>query len=140
MDDWLLGPEHCRFEDAKRQANLEHLKAVTCPACTGTGYCMRALSSKEQECFKRHWHRPWRAVCAACLDAMAFTKPHRRMSKSRACALSIHVSGPHKVTNAEDQDVAKPKYFVVGSYTYPLFGRDDDEGEAGEFLKEGMSR
>ena len=44
MDDWLLGPEHCRLEDAKRQANLQMLK----------GYCMRALSSKEQERFKRH--------------------------------------------------------------------------------------
>ena len=59
------------------------------------------------------------------------------MSKSRACALSIDVSGPHKVTNAEDQDVAKPKYFVVGSYTYPLFGREEEVGEAGEFPKEG---
>ena len=140
MDDWLLGPAHCRLEDAKRQASLEHLKAVSCPACTSTGYCMRALSSKEQERFKRHClngHRPWRADCAACLDAMAFAKPHRRMSKSRACALSIDVSGPHKVTNAEDQDVAKPKYFMVGSYTYPLFGRDEEEGEAGEFPTEG---
>ena len=129
MEDWLLGPEHCEKQNQVRCANLEQLRASHCAARTNSGYSLRALSGKEQERFKRHClagHRPWRSDCAARLDAMAFSKPHRRLKRSRACALSIDVSGPHKATGAEDQDIAKPKYFMVGCYTYPVF----DQGSA----------
>ena len=103
-------------------------------------HCLKALNAKERERFRRHClagHRPWRSDCAACLDAMAFSKPHRRLARSRACALSIDVSGPHKASGAEDQDVSKPKYFMVGCYTFPLFHQDQGEGEAGEIPKDG---
>ena len=94
---------------------------------------LRGLSVKGVNQFRKHClagHRPWRSDCAACLDAMAFSKPHKRLARSRICSLSFDVSGPHRATDAEDQDVAKPKYFIVGCYNFPVF---DLEGqEAGE--------
>ena len=100
---------------------------------TQAAYALRGLSAKGVQQFRKHClagHRPWRSDCAACLDAMAFSKPHKRLARSRICSLSFDVSGPHRATDAEDQDIAKPKYFIVGCYNFPMF---DLEGvEAGE--------
>ena len=35
------------------------------------------------------------------------------MQKSRACALSIDISGPHRAEGTEDHEVTKPKYLLV---------------------------
>ena len=40
-------------------------------------------------------------------------------------------------SGTEDQDVAKPKYFMVGCYTHPVFDKADGKGEAAEFPTEG---
>ena len=136
----MLGPDHCKSEDHRRKASLEHLRASSSMELQAEGQCLRALSHKERERFKRHClagHRPWRSDCAACVEAMAFARPHRRLSRSRACCLSVDVSGPHKSSGTEDQDVAKPKYFMVGCYTYPVFDKADGKGEAAEFPTEG---
>ena len=123
--DWAKGPGHAERQDQERKVRLEHVLAVQGRVgCISDSQCMRSLSSKAAEQFRQHClagHRPWRADCAACLDAMAFTKPHRRLARSRVCTLSFDVSGPHKSIGAEDQDTAKPKYFMVGCYTFPVF-------------------
>ena len=96
---------------------------------TQAAYVLRGLSAKGISQFRKHClagHRPWRSDCAACLDAMAFSKPHRRLARSRVCSLSFDVSGPHRALHAEDQDIAKPKYFIVGCYNFPVF---DPHGE-----------
>ena len=90
---------------------------------------LRGLKKKDMESFRQHClagHRPWRADCTACLDSMAYTRPHRRMQRSRACTLSIDISCPHRATDAEDQEVSKPKFLIVGAYTFPIFGQKDE--------------
>ena len=151
--DWAKGPVHAERQDQERKVRLEHVLAVQGRVgCISHSQCMRSLSSKAAEQFRQHClagHRPWRADCAACLDAMAFTKPHRRLARSRVCTLSFDVSGPHKSIGAEDQDTAKPKYFMVGCYTFPVFddtsikpkdappeGKIPDEDEAEAILRD----
>ena len=72
-------------------------------------------------------HKPWRSNCTACLDSMTYSRPHRRLRESRACALSVDIAGPFRTTGAEDQEVSKPKYLLVGVSTFPIFGKADDK-------------
>ena len=125
MHEWKKGVQHAAYEDAKRQFRLQQLTTAEGEPSEGNPVCcVRKLKGSEMEQFRRHClagHRPWRADCKACLDAMSFSRPHRRMQKSRACSLSIDVSGPFKVDKAEDYEVNKPKYMLVGAYTFPVF-------------------
>ena len=125
MREWQKGVAHTEHEDAKRQFRLKQLMILEegsdefVPNC-----CVRRLKGQDMEQFRQHClngHRPWRSDCKACLDAMSFTRPHRRLQKSRACCLSIDISGPFWVEKAEDYEVAKPKYMLVGAYTFPVF-------------------
>ena len=74
----MLGPDHCKSEDHRRKVSLEHLRASSSMELQTEGQCLRALSHKERERF--------RSDCAACVEAMAFARPHRRLSRSRASA------------------------------------------------------
>ena len=125
MYEWKKGVQHAAYEDAKRQFRLQQLTTAEGEPSEGDPECcVRKLKGSEMEQFRRHClagHRPWRADCKACLDAMSFSRPHRRMQKSRACSLSIDVSGPFTVDKAEDYEVNKPKYMLVGAYTFPVF-------------------
>ena len=127
MLEWRKDERHAGDEDMMRRVNLQQLVAeigVECPV--HMGYSLRKMTKDSMESFKRHClagHHPWRSDCTACLDAMSYSRPHRRMQKCRACALSIDISGPHRSTGAEDQEVSKPKYMLVGAYTFPIFGK-----------------
>ena len=124
MKEWSKGPVAIRKADAWRYAALEHLLATSeSPWATDSAFRVCKSGVKRDDAFKVHCqagHRPWRADCAACLDSMAFGRPHRRLRRSRACALAVDVSGPHH-SEAEDQEVRNPKYFLVGAYTFPRF-------------------
>ena len=130
LRDWSKGDEHIDRDDHERMSKLEHLLVANgLMRPTQAAYVLRGLSAKGISQFRKHClagHRPWRSDCAACLDAMAFSKPHRRLARSRVCSLSFDVSGPHRALHAEDQDIAKPKYFIVGCYNFPVF---DPHGE-----------
>ena len=125
MLDWQPGEAHAKREDMLRSVKLQMLAAeMDHEGPVHAEYSAKKLKKGDAEAFKRHsllGHRPWRADCTACLDAMAFSRPHRRMRKSRACALSIDLSGPHRTLGVEDYEVNKPKYVLVGAYTFPVF-------------------
>ena len=125
MHDWQKGAEHVGVKDQERHFRLQQLiVAGGYDGESAAKFSMRALQGKQLEDFKRHCaagHKPWRSDCKACLDAMAYSRPHRRMQKSRACSLSIDISGPFRSENAEDYEVPKPKYMLVGAYTFPRF-------------------
>ena len=154
MREWQKGTAHAHYEDTKREFRLQQLTSDGCGAeasvpCLSSS---RALKGPDAEQFRKHClagHRPWRPDCTACLDAMSYTRPHRRMQKSRACTLSIDISGPFRSDKAGDYEVAKPKYMLVGAYTFPVFdtksGHEDQHPEvaiptleqAEELLREG---
>ena len=98
MHEWQKGLDHVVRADSERQVRLQQLMLAEGAGIElGKGFCTRALKGPEAERFRQHClagHRPWRSDCKACLDAMSYSRPHRRMQKSRACALSIDVSGP----------------------------------------------
>ena len=125
LHDWSKGWEHIVRSSEFRVKRLAHLLANSgMPMVTDTGICIRKLSKRALEQFRKHClagHRPWRPDCAACLDAMAFCKPHRRLKHTRVCGMNVDLSGPHRTSNAEDQDISKPRYFMVCSYAYPIF-------------------
>ena len=125
MHDWQKGAEHVGVKDQERHFRLQQLiVAGGYDGESAAKFSMRALQGKQLEDFKRHCaagHKPWRSDCKACLDAMAYSRPHRRMQKSRACSLSIDISGPFRSENAEGYEVPKPKYMLVGAYTFPRF-------------------
>ena len=134
MHEWQKGLDHVVRADSERQVRLQQLMLAEGAGIElWKGFCTRALKGPEAERFRQHClagHRPWRSDCKACLDAMSYSRPHRRMQKSRACALSIDVSGPFKVDNAEDYEVKKPKYMLVGAYTFPVFSKPVEQPEA----------
>ena len=119
--DWSRGDDHVDKDNKERVGKLV-ANGMMKP--TQAAYALHGLSAKGVQQFRKHClagHRVWRSDCAACLDAMAFSKPHKRLARSRICSLIFDVSGPHR---------AKPKYFIVGCYNFPVF---DLEGvEAGE--------
>ena len=125
LHDWSKGWEHIQRSSELRVKRLDHLLAnSSLPMGTDTGICVRKLSKRALEQFRKHClagHRPWRPDCAACLDAMAFCKPHRRLKHTRVCGMNVDLSGPHRTSHAEDQDISKPRYFMVCSYAYPVF-------------------
>ena len=41
--------------------------------------------------------------------------------------MNVDLSGPHRTEGAEDQDIWKPRYFMVCSYVFPVF-KDSFEG------------
>ena len=131
LRDWSKGDDHLDQDNHERVGKLEHLLVANgLMRTTQAADALRGLSAKGIDQFRKHClarHRPWRSDCAACLDAMAFSKPHRHLARSRVCSLSFDVSGPHRAADAEDQDIAKPKYFIVGCYNFPVF----DLGEEG---------
>ena len=49
MEDWSLGPEHCKQEENKRRVSLEHLRDLSRPVHQGEGQSLRALSHKKRE-------------------------------------------------------------------------------------------
>ena len=100
--------------------------------------CHKVLAKPSEELFRKHClagHRPWRSDCAACIDAMAHIRPHRRMKFSRVCGMNIDISGPHRTLGAEGQDVAKPRYFIVCAYTFPVFKMSASGSEEGPALR-----
>ena len=119
MLEWKKGERHADDEDTMRNVKLQQLMAnIGVEGPVHIGYSLRRMTKDSLESFKRH--------CTACLDAMSYSRPHRRMQKSRACALSIDISAPsgfHRSTGAEDQEVGKPKYMLVGAHTFPIFGK-----------------
>ena len=127
MLEWQKGEDHAKAEDHMRGIKLQQLLAdVGVESSAHDGFSMKRLKKEDAEAFRRHClagHKPWRADCTACLDSMAYSRPHRRMKKSRTCALSIDITGPFRTEGAEDQEVSKPKYLLVGAYTFPVFGK-----------------
>ena len=131
MLEWQKGADHVRAEDNMRSIKLQQLLAeLGVEGTVHDGFRMKRLKKDDAEAFRRHClagHKPWRADCTACLDSMAYSRPHRRMRRSRACALSIDMTGPFRTEGAEDQGVSKPKYLIVGAYTFPVFGKASGE-------------
>ena len=131
MLEWQKGEKYAQAEDEWRNVKLRQLIATLgSDSSVHEGYHLRGLKRGDTKAFKHHClagHRPWRSDCSACLDAMAYSRPHRRMQRSRACALSIDLSGPHRTIGAEDEEVGKPKYMIVGAYTFPVFGKEGEK-------------
>ena len=127
MREWQKGETNEDSENELRQIKLQQLMMdVGSEGLVYQGYNLRKVKKSGREAFKRQClagHRPWRADCRACLDAMSDSRPHRRMQRSRACALSIDISGPDRAEGTEDHEVTKPKYLLVGAYTFPVFDK-----------------
>ena len=125
MAEWQQGLKHREDKDRLRVSRLQHLLALGWePGEMDDACILRSLKPRSKEMFRKHClagHRPWRADCAACVDSMAHIRPHRRLKMSRVCGLNIDVSGPHRTADSEDQDVARPRYFLVGNYSFPMF-------------------
>ena len=132
MLEWQKGETNMQLEDDMRNIKLQQIMAdmgVECQVPDRVGFLRKARKG-DVEAFRRHCmagHKPWRSDCAACLDSMAYSRPHRRLRKSRACALSVDITGPFRTEGAEDQEVSRPKYLLVGAYTFPVFGSADDQ-------------
>ena len=131
LEEWARGPRHEHEQACIRKMRLEHILATAGEfQVTDPVRCSKALAKPKDELFKRHClagHRPWRPDCAACIDAMAHIRPHRRMKFSRVCGMNIDISGPHRTAGAEDQDISKPRYFIVCAYTFPIFKTSTSE-------------
>ena len=138
LEEWAQGPRHQQEQARIRKMRLEHILAVTGEfQATDVIRCHKALAKPSEDLFRKHClagHRPWRSDCAACIDAMAHIRPHRRMKFSRVCGMNIDVLGPHRTLGAEDQDVAKPRYFIACAYTFPVFKKSASGSEEGPAL------
>ena len=70
-------------------------------------------------------HVPFRRDCVVCQRSAARQRPHRRHDDPEAHCLAVDICGPLKW--GQDVDGEEKKYLLVGSYTWPVEGKDSDE-------------
>ena len=91
------------------------------------GMALRSLTTKERgeiQAWRDHFrcgHLPYRNDCPTCLVAAGKDRQHRKLACPTSYCLSLDIAGPF--ASGEDQEVLKPKYFMVGVYTVPLDGQ-----------------
>ena len=64
-------------------------------------------------------HIPFRRDCGVCQRAAARQRPHRAQGIPEPCVLALDLSGPF--AKGKDIDGDEKKYFLVGSYTWPVY-------------------
>ena len=94
--------------------------------------CSPALCQTKAERERNDWiahcqrgHIPWRRDCAACVQAAAYPRPHRRQRHPAILNLQADLAGPFIL--GEDIAIQRPKHLMICTYAFPLFESEHDE-------------
>ena len=113
------------FDVEASQVGLSKLLSRTC----SPSLC-RAKAESERNDWISHCQRghiPWRRDCAACVQAAAYPRPHRRQRHPAILNLQADLAGPFIL--GEDIAIQRPKHLMICTYAFPLFESEYDVEE-----------